>query len=97
MSAIDIQDNRLHSRAFLFDQESEVQSNSCVVAIETIKLSRQQPRHYFDPQKQAALADSIRQHGILEPLLVRPLNSATSKLLPMSWLPESGATVQQKQ
>jgi ParB family transcriptional regulator, chromosome partitioning protein len=35
--------------------------------------TREQPRHYFDPEKLEQLAQSIAQHGILEPLLVRPL------------------------
>ncbi|KAM3109694.1 ParB/RepB/Spo0J family partition protein [Phormidesmis sp. 146-33] len=35
--------------------------------------TREQPRHYFDPEKLEKLAQSIAQHGILEPLLVRPL------------------------
>ncbi|WP_245940007.1 ParB/RepB/Spo0J family partition protein [Stenomitos frigidus] len=32
--------------------------------------SGQQPRRYFDPEKLNQLAESIKQHGILEPLLV---------------------------
>jgi ParB family transcriptional regulator, chromosome partitioning protein len=35
--------------------------------------TREQPRHYFDPEKLEQLMRSIDQHGILEPLLVRPL------------------------
>jgi ParB family transcriptional regulator, chromosome partitioning protein len=34
--------------------------------------TRDQPRHYFDPEKLEQLMQSIAQHGILEPLLVRP-------------------------
>ncbi len=30
-----------------------------------------QPRRHFDPQEIAALADSLRQHGMLQPVLVR--------------------------
>jgi ParB family chromosome partitioning protein len=42
------------------------------VSLVSIK-TREQPRHYFDPEKLAQLVQSIAQHGILEPLLVRPL------------------------
>jgi len=35
--------------------------------------TREQPRHYFDPEKLEQLVRSIAQHGILEPLLVRPV------------------------
>ena len=43
------------------------------VAIAKIKLPKNQPRTYFDPIKMAALTASIQDHGILEPLIVRPL------------------------
>jgi ParB family transcriptional regulator, chromosome partitioning protein len=42
------------------------------VSLMSIK-TREQPRHYFDPEKLEQLMRSIAQHGILEPLLVRPL------------------------
>ena len=32
-----------------------------------------QPRQYFDPKAINELADSIRQHGLLQPILVRPV------------------------
>jgi ParB family chromosome partitioning protein len=31
-----------------------------------------QPRKEFDPDKLQELSDSIRQHGVLQPLVVRP-------------------------
>ncbi|MDJ1168912.1 ParB/RepB/Spo0J family partition protein [Roseofilum sp. BLCC_M154] len=43
-----------------------------LIPLELIRLPEQQPRRYFDPQKQDLLTESIKQHGILEPLLVRP-------------------------
>lgn len=51
----------------------ESQAVAEVVSIEAICLPPQQPRHYFDPQAMQELAESVRQHGILQPLLVRPL------------------------
>ena len=41
------------------------------LALEQIHLPKQQPRRYFDPQKMEGLVESIKLHGILEPLLVR--------------------------
>ncbi len=35
--------------------------------------ARTQPRRYFDAEKLEQLVQSVKQHGILEPLLVRPL------------------------
>jgi len=42
------------------------------VKISEIKSSRYQPRRYFDPEKQKELADSIREKGVVQPVLVRP-------------------------
>jgi len=38
-----------------------------------------QPRRYFNPEALENLTASIRQHGILQPLLVRPLSGVTVK------------------
>lgn len=40
--------------------------------LSSIHLPPEQPRRYFDPEKLQQLAQSIQNHGILEPLLVRP-------------------------
>jgi ParB family transcriptional regulator, chromosome partitioning protein len=50
------------------------------VSLMSIK-TREQPRHYFDPEKLEQLVESIAQHGILEPLLVRPLNTNEYELV----------------
>jgi ParB family chromosome partitioning protein len=52
--------------------EPEPASGDQSIAITAIVLPESQPRRYFDPQKQQQLTESVRQHGILEPLLVRP-------------------------
>ncbi|MBM0745648.1 ParB/RepB/Spo0J family partition protein (plasmid) [Phormidium sp. CLA17] len=46
------------------------------VAIARIRLPDQQPRRYFDPQKMEQLVLSVKEHGILEPLLVRTLDES---------------------
>ena len=43
-----------------------------LVALELIHLPKQQPRRYFDARKLQSLVQSVKEHGILEPLLVRP-------------------------
>ena len=43
--------------------------------IEKVKPNKGQPRKTFDPDQLAELADSIRQNGILQPLLVRKKGS----------------------
>ena len=42
------------------------------LAIDEIVLPKSQVRQYFDPEKLEQLADSIEQHGVLEPLLLTP-------------------------
>lgn len=42
------------------------------IKILEIKSSRYQPRRYFDPDKQKELVDSIKEKGVIQPVLVRP-------------------------
>ena len=43
------------------------------VAIELLHPGKYQPRHHVDQNAIEALAQSIREKGILQPLLVRPI------------------------
>ena len=55
-------------------KKPEVEASSFqTLPIESLKLPDYQPRQYFDESKLQQLTVSIREHGILEPLLVRPL------------------------
>lgn len=45
------------------------------IATTDIHLPQQQPRKYFSPQGMESLITSVGEHGILQPLLVRPLKS----------------------
>jgi ParB family transcriptional regulator, chromosome partitioning protein len=51
------------------------------IAIEKIKVNPNQPRRWFDPDKMVQLAQSVGEHGILEPLLVRPLDNGEYELI----------------
>ncbi len=51
------------------------------VKMDLIQLPIKQPRRYFDPQKMQQLVQSIQEHGILEPLLVRPLANGQYELI----------------
>src|SRR5436305_3098369 len=44
-----------------------------MIAVDQIRPSRQQVRSRFDSEPLGELAESIRLHGVLQPLLVRPL------------------------
>lgn len=41
--------------------------------IEVLRPNRNQPRHKFDDQKIAELVTSVRDRGVLQPLIVRPI------------------------
>ena len=42
------------------------------VDIQKIDINKEQPRKHFDEEKMRDLADSIRQHGVIQPLVVKP-------------------------
>jgi ParB family chromosome partitioning protein len=63
------------------DEADSSKSSESLVKLSEIHLPSQQPRHYFDPQALKQLADSISQHGILQPLLVRPLEKGDYELV----------------
>lgn len=52
-----------------FDLEASPTHQS--VPTDSISLPASQPRRYFDPQKLQQLIESVRKHGIIEPILVR--------------------------
>ncbi|HEY9626938.1 MAG TPA: ParB/RepB/Spo0J family partition protein [Coleofasciculaceae cyanobacterium] len=56
----------------LFGEAEQTEPDDRYVLIADITPSEQQPRRYFDPEKLNQLVESVKQHGILEPLLVRP-------------------------
>jgi ParB family transcriptional regulator, chromosome partitioning protein len=43
------------------------------IPLRKIHESKTNPRRFFDEAKLAELADNIRQHGVLQPILLRPL------------------------
>lgn len=45
------------------------------IGIDTIERSPFQPRSEFDPEQLRELADSIKQRGVIQPLLVRPIKT----------------------
>ena len=56
----------------LFGDDEPVTSPQ-MVKIDSISLPASQPRRYFDTQKLEQLTQSVKAHGILENLLVRPI------------------------
>lgn len=55
------------------ENETEDRNSSVMLKISEIEPNRSQPRKDFDENSLSDLAQSISQHGLLQPLLVRPL------------------------
>ncbi|MBL8039862.1 MAG: ParB/RepB/Spo0J family partition protein, partial [Chthonomonas sp.] len=51
------------------------------IAIELIQANRRQPRQKFDESALQELAASIREFGILQPLIVRPIADSRFELI----------------
>ena len=55
------------------ENDTEAGASSIELKVSDIEPNRSQPRRDFDEAAMAELADSIAKHGVLQPLLVRPL------------------------
>lgn len=51
------------------------------IDIDEITTAPHQPRQLFDPDKLAELAASIKEHGVIQPVVVRPLQSGGYELI----------------
>lgn len=65
----------------LFFENSSDSAPSQTLRISEIEPNKSQPRIDFDEEAIARLADSIRQHGLLQPLLVRPLDNGSYQIV----------------
>ena len=59
--------------AIFIENDSEDNNGSVTLKISEIEPNRSQPRKEFDEKALSELAESISKHGLLQPLLVRPL------------------------
>ena len=59
--------------AIFIENDSENSNEAVTLRISDIEPNRDQPRKEFDEQALAELSQSIMQHGVLQPILVRPL------------------------
>lgn len=59
----------------LFNENSTEQNNALTLNINDIEPNRDQPRKDFDDDAVSELADSIAQHGLIQPIVVTPLSS----------------------
>lgn len=67
--------------ALMLENNTDSMVNTSTLNINEIIPNKEQPRKTFDETALEELADSIRQHGVLQPLLVRPLTSGGYQLV----------------
>lgn len=65
----------------LFIDNSTEENGDKLVNINDIEPNREQPRKFFDEEALKELADSIAMHGVIQPLLVRPLSDGGYQLI----------------
>lgn len=65
----------------LFIDNSTEEKGDMLISLNEIEPNRDQPRKYFDDEALHELADSIAQHGVIQPLLVRPLSDGGYQLI----------------
>ena len=65
----------------LLQENATDQDTQTTLRISEIVPNRDQPRKQFDDDSLRELADSIAQHGVLQPLLVRPMTDGTYQLV----------------
>ena len=59
----------------LFNENSTEENGILKLNINDIEPNREQPRKIFDDDAVSELADSIAQHGLIQPIVVTPLSN----------------------
>lgn len=67
--------------ALFAENAMEDEGRTVTLPIGEIVPNRAQPRKQFDDEALAELAESIASHGVLQPLLVRPLTDGSYQLV----------------
>ena len=67
--------------ALMLENNTDSMVSTDTLAVNDIIPNKEQPRKTFDEAALQELADSIKQHGVLQPLLVRPLPTGGYQLV----------------
>ena len=65
----------------LFKENSTDNNGAVTVKLNDIEPNREQPRKDFDEAALSELADSIAKHGLLQPIIVRPLSNGRYQII----------------
>jgi ParB family chromosome partitioning protein len=67
--------------ALLAGDDGETMETLQQLAVSVLQPGRYQPRTHMDPESLQQLADSIRAQGVMQPVLVRPLNGGRYEII----------------
>lgn len=67
--------------ALMLENNTDSMVSTDTLTVNDIIPNKEQPRKTFDEAALQELADSIKQHGVLQPLLVRPLTTGGYQLV----------------
>jgi ParB family transcriptional regulator, chromosome partitioning protein len=67
--------------ALLAGNDGQVEGVQAELAVGMLKPGRFQPRTRMDPQSIAELADSIKAQGVIQPILVRPVDGGKYEII----------------
>ncbi len=68
--------------ALIYDNSVDSAGGESVkLSINEIEPNREQPRKTFEPESLSELSESIKEHGVLQPLLVRPMPDGSYRLV----------------
>ncbi|MDO4742684.1 MAG: ParB/RepB/Spo0J family partition protein [bacterium] len=65
----------------LFSENAQEATSVVELRVSEIEPNADQPRRFFDEESLAALSDSIKKHGVIQPLLVRPMSSGRYEII----------------
>lgn len=65
----------------LFSENAQEAASSVELRIAEIEPNAEQPRRCFDEEALSELSESIKKHGIIQPVLVRPLSNGRYEII----------------
>ena len=67
--------------ALFLDNDAQVGEGLMSLRISAIEPNKDQPRDRFDQTALSELADSIREHGVLQPIVVRSMPGGSYQII----------------
>lgn len=67
--------------ALFKDNEAEVAGSLMQLRLSDVEPNREQPREHFDETALAELSDSIKEHGVLQPIVVRSIPGGAYQII----------------